>query len=147
MTLFSPLFPSAAMLAFAMAFLPTLSQGQECSQGRIGEVEVIRLDVFEVEAESEGTLVGWALRTANRIHINTTEGYIRSELFFEEGDCFDPFLLEESARTLRSRAFIIWAEISSEPLPDGEIKVTVEVRDDWTLELGLGLSFDEGVNL
>jgi outer membrane protein assembly factor BamA len=86
-------------------------------------------------------------RLANKIHTNTKDSYIRSDLLFEEGDCYDPFLIEESGRTLRARPFIKWAEVNSQTQPDGNVAVHVQVQDDWTLKLGLGLSFDEGLNL
>jgi hypothetical protein len=103
--------------------------------------------VFNLDEFQEGSFLRGVFRTANRIHIDTSESYIRSELLFKEGACLDPFLLEESARILRSRVFIKWAEISHQALPDGTVAVKIRVQDDWTLKVGLGLSFDEGINL
>jgi hypothetical protein len=140
----------ARMVAWVVVVVgasPALISGQDCPEGRISSIQVVSLDVFDLNEFKEGSFPRGVFRTANRIHINTAESYILSELFFEEGDCFDPFLLEESARVLRSRVFIKWAEITSEPQPDGGIAVHVQVQDDWTLKLGLGLSFDEGINL
>ena len=137
----------SALAALALGLFPVLTAGQECPEGRISSIQVVILDVFDLNEFREGSFPRAIFRTANKIHINTSESYILSELFFEEGDCFDPFLLEESARVLRSRVFVKWAEISSERQPDGDAAVHVQVQDDWTLKLGLGLSFDEGINL
>jgi hypothetical protein len=104
-------------------------------------------EVFTLDEFQEGSFMRGVFRTANRIHIDTSESYILSELLFKEGPCLDPFLLEESARILRSRVFIKWAEISHQAQPDGTVAVNVRVQDDWTLKVGLGLSFDEGINL
>ena len=51
-----------------------------------------------------GGFVKGLYRAANKIHINTNESYIRGDLLFEEGDCYDPFLIEESGRKLRAGA-------------------------------------------
>ena len=130
-----------------MSGMPLPLAGQECPAGRISTIQLEFVDVFELDDFEEGSFLRGVFRTANKIHINTSENYIRSELLFEEGDCFDPFLLEESARVLRSRIFIKWAEVREERQPDGDVAVNIRVQDDWTLKLGLGLSFDEGIRL
>ncbi len=122
------------------------AEAQVCPEGRISSVQIETLDVFQLD-EGAPLFLKWVLRGANSIHINTRESYIRSELLFREGDCLDPFVLDETARTLRSRPFIKWAELTQTSLQDGTEEVRVVVQDDWTLSFGLGLSFDEGINL
>jgi len=136
-----------ATVILAASATPIGGTAQQCPAGRISSIEVDRLDVFDVQEFREDSFIRGVFRTANRIHINTSERYILGDVFFEEGDCFDPFLLEESARILRARPFIKWAEVTSETQPDGDVAVHIQVQDDWTLKVGLGLSFDEGVNL
>ena len=126
--------------------IPGEGVAQQCPAGVISTVEVERLDVFDPE-ESKSGLFRWAFGVGNKIHMTTSESYIRADLLFEEGDCFDPFLIDESARVLRERGFIKWAEITYETQPDGNVAVHVSVQDDWTLKVGLGLSFDEGFKL
>lgn len=126
---------------------PTGGAAQQCPEGQVSTIEIERLDVFELQDFEEGSFLRGVFRTANKLHMNTSESFIRSDLLFEEGDCFDPFLLEESERILRGRPFIKWAVVTSQTQPDGNVAVHVQVQDDWTLELGLGLSFDEGINL
>ena len=135
------------LASVAMGAFPVLIAGQECPGGRIASIQVESADVFDLGEFKEGSFARGVFRTANKIHINTSENYILSEALFEEGGCFDPFLLEESARILRSRIFIKWAQITSERQPDGDVAVKIRVQDDWTLKVGLGLSFDEGINL
>jgi hypothetical protein len=132
---------------FAAFATPVLASAQECPAGAISTIEVERLEVFDPEATKGGGFGKWILDLGNTIHITTKESYVRGDLMFKEGDCFDPFLMEESARVLRSREFIKWAEVTHQTQPDGNVAVHVEVQDDWTLKLGLGLSFDEGLNL
>ncbi|MGW8268006.1 MAG: BamA/TamA family outer membrane protein [Longimicrobiales bacterium] len=132
-------------LATSAGLLPL--RGQECPAGRIATIQVESQDVFDLDDFQEGSFLRGVFRVANVIHINTSESYIRSELLFKEGDCYDPFLLEESVRILRSRIFIKWAEVAEERQGDGDVAVRLRVQDDWTLKLGLGLSFDEGLRL
>lgn len=137
----------AVAVLLVASLRPIAGAAQECPQGLISTIEIERLEVFELQEFEEGSFSRGVFSTANGLHWNTSESYIRSDILFEEGDCFDPFLLEESARILRSRHFIKWAEITSRNQSDGNVEVHVQVQDDWTLEVGLGLSFDEGLNL
>lgn len=137
----------SALVSLSLGASPPHIAGQECPAGRIASIQLESVEVFDLGEVGEGSFLRGVFRTANRIHIDTSEGYIRSELLFKEGDCYDPFLLEESARILRSRVFIRWAQATAEPQPDGNVAVRVRVQDDWTLKVGLGLSLDEGVNL
>ena len=136
-----------ALVAATLCAFPSPTTGQECPAGRISSIRVQTAEVFTLDEFQEGSFMRGVFRTANRIHIDTSESHILSELLFKEGACLDPFLLEESARILRSRVFIKWAEISHQAQPDGTVAVNVRVQDDWTLKVGLGLSFDEGINL
>ena len=98
---------------------------QQCPAGLISTIEIESLEVFELQDFEEGSFLQGVFRTANKLHMYTSESYIRSDLLFEEGDCFDPFLLEESVRILRGRAFIKWAEVTCQDQPDGYVAVHV----------------------
>ena len=137
----------SALVALTLGPQTGFAQDRDCLQGRIVGIQVRQMDVFDPSEFPEGSMARGALRTANRIHVNTSESYIRSELLFEEGSCYDPFLLDESARILRTRIFVKWAEVTGIRDPDGDVTVQVQVQDDWSLKLGLGLSFDEGFRL
>ncbi|MCK5649767.1 MAG: hypothetical protein KAJ42_00250, partial [Gemmatimonadetes bacterium] len=92
----------AVAVFLAASINPIGGAAQECPAGRISTIEIERLEVFELQDFEEGSLFRGVFRAANKVHWNTSESYIRSDLLFEEGDCLDPFLLEESARILRS---------------------------------------------
>jgi hypothetical protein len=142
-----PLSMTPLLMALGVGLIPGSAEAQECAEGQINSVEVQRIDVFDLSEFGEDSFARSVFRTANHLHINTSETYIRNELLFEEGSCYDPFLLEESARILRTRIFVKWAEVTGTREPDGDVAVQVRVQDDWSLKLGLGLSFDEGFRL
>jgi hypothetical protein len=119
--------------------------GQDrCPSGVITEVVYDVGKPFRPKEASEDASLGWFLRTMNYVHIRTRVRTVGWELHFEEGDCFDPQLLAESERSLRSLRYIAEADITSERVGSGGHRVTVHVRDSWALSGGLSLSFDGG---
>ena len=110
---------------------------------RIGVVEVQVDDVFDPTNPKES---GWFYRTANRIHIESKETTIRSQLLFKSGDRFNPNILQETARNLRARNYLADATVSVTRY-DPETKtvdVLVRVRDHWTLNPGVSFSHTGG---
>ncbi len=91
--------------------------------------------------------VPWVYKVANALHMKTKESFIRREILVKKGDCFDPFLLEESGRLLRQYRFIASADVTAVDLPDGTKKVVVDTQDDWTTQVDLGVSLDSGLQL
>lgn len=84
-----------------------------CRAPRIERVEIVRQDIFDAEA-------GSLYRFANKTHVVTREGVVRSELLFTEGDVFDAEAIEQSERNLRTRAYL--SEIDIVVLsPEGEV--------------------------
>jgi hypothetical protein len=126
---------------------PTGSSGQDCPQGRISYVFVDNWDIFDLTVLKPDSKLRWLYRAANAVHIRTREDFIRKELLFGSGDCFDPLLLEESERLLRSYSFIGEADVYSVPKPDGDHDVVVFTRDDWTTKVNLGFRIDEGAQI
>jgi len=122
--------------------------GQDrCPSGVITEVVYDVGKPFRPKEASEDASLGWFLRTMNYVHIRTRVRTVGWELHFEEGDCFDPQLLAESERSLRSLRYIAEADITSERVGSGGHRVTVQVRDSWALSGGLSLSFDGGAQI
>jgi hypothetical protein len=106
-----------------------------CALGRISYVFIDNQSIFDTtDPELEGRF-RWAYRTANALHIRTREGVIRRELLFGPGSCFDPFLLEETERLLRSYDFLSRVDVFPVPRPDGTYHVIVTTRDDWSTRL------------
>ena len=111
----------------------------------MSQLTVDNRDIYSDRDIEEMGRFGWTLSLVNRLHIRTKADFIRTELLFDEGDCYDPFLVDESARLLRLYGFINRAEIESERLSDGNYEVTVLTTDEWTTKLDLGVSFDGGL--
>ncbi len=102
---------------------------------RIGSITVQSLDVFSQDEAARG----WVYRMADSLHATTRESVIRRFLLFEEGDEFDPQLLSETERNLRSLRFIKSAQVVAGPPHDGVVDVTVATQDAWTFQLGLAI--------
>ncbi|MHC4781239.1 MAG: hypothetical protein ACYTFG_21910, partial [Planctomycetota bacterium] len=130
-----------------VCMVPEESQGQECPQGHISYVFIDNWDIFDLTVLDPGAKIRWFYRAANAVHIRTREDFIRKELLFRSGDCFDPLLLEESERLLRSYSFIGESDVFSVPKPGGDHDVVVYTRDDWTTKVNLGFRIDEGVQI
>lgn len=103
-----------AVVLGALAFVvgPMGLAAQLCETGTISDVRYDRLKPFGAEATSEDAKAGWLFRGMNSVHVRTMPTVIRWELLFAVGDCFDPDLLEESARSLRSLPYIYEATIN-----------------------------------
>ena len=117
-----------------------------CAEGRISRIEVDNRSVLP-EASEVSDLVRWGFRLANRLHVRTRPGFIRGELLFAEGDCFDPLLMAESQRLLERLSFIAGARVVAEDDGAGGKRVRVETRDEWTTKVDVGVTYDEGLNL
>lgn len=118
-----------------------------CAEGRITHVFVDNHSIYDVDQVGAAGRLGWVYNTANALHVKTREGFIRRELLFAEGDCYDPFLLEESGRILRSYNFIARADLFAIEMPDGSKHVVVDTQDEWTTRVDLGVSFEDGLQL
>ena len=62
-------------------------------------IELDRGVAFEPDSAGIAPLA-WAYRAMNLLHVRTQPSFIRRELLFEEGDCWDDFLVTESERLL-----------------------------------------------
>lgn len=122
------------------------ASGTACEGPVIGEIFVDNHTIYPPVPDSAGSgnrvgrLAHWV---ANRVHRRTRPSLIRNELLFAEGDCFDPFLIDESARILRDLPFIADADVYSVPVSETEVHVVVDTRDKWTLKLDIRFDFDQ----
>jgi hypothetical protein len=110
---------------------------------RIGRIVLDKENVFDTSREDEDKFL---YRLANRWHILTRDSVIRQQLLFREGDLFSERLLEESARILRSNAYLYTAVVEPLSYSDGAVDVLVKTRDLWTLTPGLSISRSGGEN-
>jgi hypothetical protein len=139
------LFPRTLTL---LAVLGTTSAaalaGQECTQGEVSSVVINVHSVFDVDPTSDSGAIPWFYNLANGVHADTNEGFLRSELLFGVGDCFDPFLVGESERLLRRLSFISRVAVSTVRQSDGSMEVAFDTWDRWTLQVNVRMSFEEG---
>jgi len=132
--------------------VPVAGQVDACRRGIVQEIEV-RNGTVVPEDEIPDGMLGWGPRLANRLHIRTREGFIRAELLLGEGDCYDPFLVEDSERILRRYGFISNAEVFAVRIDDGGDtsealwRIEVETRDEWSTRLEITAEFDNGFEL
>lgn len=117
-----------------------------CPQGRVTNIFIDNKSIYDTDDLEDGAL-GWAYALANKLHVRTRAGFIRRELLFEAGDCYDPLLLDESGRLLRSYGFIAHADVFAVEQADGSQHVVVDTQDEWTTKVDLGVSLDEGLQL
>lgn len=140
---------TAAALSLAtlsLAPLPALADepvpgSADCS--RIGTVRVDRLDVFDTGQPEEDNA---AFRLVNFLHIQTRESVIRKRLLFKPGDVYEPRLLEESERLLRSSGHLRSATVQAGACHDGVVDIEVTTQDVWTLKPGLSFGRKGGKN-
>lgn len=112
---------------------------------RIGRVDILVQNVFDTnDPEESKRLYRWA----NRVHVTTRESVVEDILLFAPGDPFEPRLLAESARLLRSRDFLVEAIVEPGTYHEetNTIDVQVVVRDGWSLSPELELGRNGGEN-
>jgi len=138
--------------SFAL-FFPLLLAGvrpalaQDCPGGRIASISVDNHSIFDTSEMAPDAPFRWAYDLANTLHMETRKSFIRNELLFESGDCYDPLLLEESERILRNYPFIARVDVRDVPQPDGSHDVVVDTKDEWTTQLTVGVAVDRGFHL
>lgn len=109
----------------------------------IGEVYVQTDNVFDPEDPGQDSLL---YRVANRLHVTTRPAVIERQLLFRRGDPYDPRVLQESARLLRSLNFLYDVWIEPIRYRGNRVDVLVRTRDVWTLGLGAGFERSGGTN-
>ena len=113
---------AAAFYAFCVSTLSAQDSlnsrtAETCPDGVISSIDVESQTIYDPSSTSVA-LLAWTYRVLDLMHINTREAFIRSELLFQEGDCFDSFLMSESERLLDSHGFMYVEEMSAQV--DGE---------------------------
>ncbi len=108
----------------------------------IGEIKIVMTDLYgEADLQEAGKLVGMIYRTMNTLHPGTRGHVVRRELLVSEGDVYDPALLEETERNLRSLGFLTNVSVAAvDTLDDGSVSVEVRVQETWSLSTHLSYS-------
>jgi hypothetical protein len=136
--------------ALSAALLPTLfgaplAGQQECPQGPVSVIFLDNHSIFDADDLAQDQPLRWGYRLANAVHMRTRASFVRSELLFEEGDCYDPTLIEESERLLRRYSFIARVDVYGLQQPDSSWHVVVDTKDEWTTKLNVGVAVDNGL--
>jgi hypothetical protein len=121
-------------------------EARQCAEGVITEIDVESRSIFDPSSTSIAPLA-WTYGLLNLLHVNTNESFIRGELLFAEGDCFDSFLYEESYRLLDQHGFLNVDEMRVEDDGAGGRRISVATRDEWSTKVDIGVTYDAGANL
>ena len=109
----------------------------------IGEIYIRAENIFDPSREDEDKLL---FNAANRLHITTRQRVVDRKLLFERGDPYDPRLLQETERYLRSQSYLYDATIQPIRYHGNRVDLLVVTRDVWTLSIGAGLERTGGAN-
>lgn len=121
------------MLALCLALAGEVPAMAASKRVPIVAIRIVRHDIFDVEDPATSA---WPYRLADKLHVLSTEGYIRSMLLFREGEPLDLAKLAESERLLRDTGTLNPVTITWRPAPGGA-EVIVETQDQWTTRPGL----------
>lgn len=151
--------PGLALIALSAVIAPLAAAGQgagpqlpaawpddaelEASGARIGSISVRELPIFEPDGHNERRAL---YRLADRLHIDTRDSVIESQLLFQPGDLFSRRRLDETARNLRDLRFIREPEIRIVGYRDGLIDLEVITHEVWTTSPGASFSRSGGKN-
>jgi hypothetical protein len=113
-----------------------------CTQGLVSGIDVDSRSVYD-PASTRIAPLAWTYRFLNLLHVNTNQAFIRRELLFEEGDCFDPFLVQESFRLLDSYGFMMVESITYADDGGGNQRVNVVTRDEWSTKVDVAPAVDD----
>lgn len=104
-------------------------------------VEVLRINVFDTSDPRENKFL---YRLMNKLHINTKEAVIRSQLLFAEGEALSAGAVAESERILRALPYLSYAAIHVSQVCEGGVALLVVTRDVWTTEPIVNFSREGG---
>ena len=103
----------------------------------IRSIKIVVKEIFEDTGKYE------LYHGVNEFKASTAEFVVRRELFFNEGEEYDQFKIDESLRNLRNQRFL--REVTLETKFDGQyVDITIIAQDTWTLIPQLGFSKGDG---
>jgi hypothetical protein len=83
--------------------------------------------------------------TLNFLHFTTRDSVIQKELLFQEGECLENALVEETARNLRTFTIFSDAMVTLVPAEESNsVNVIVTTKDRFTLRAEIGASHKSG---
>ncbi|OGS47100.1 MAG: hypothetical protein A2539_08375 [Elusimicrobia bacterium RIFOXYD2_FULL_34_15] len=122
---------SLALFLFIPGGTITYADSPSALPIHINKISIVVHDIYDFKkSERLSFLYSWA----NKLHKKTNDNVVRRELLFKEGDKYDPALIVESERILRSYPYFRKVSIHvSEPEKD-KVNIIVETHDAWTTE-------------
>jgi hypothetical protein len=110
---------------------------------RIGAIDVNVLPIFDDDPEGKHQSL---YELADRLHIDTRDSVIESQLLFKSGDPVSQRLIEETERNLRDRRYMREPAVRAVSCHDGTADLEVAVRDVWTTNPGISFGRSGGAN-
>jgi len=110
---------------------------------RIGSIDVRELPIFD---QDPGAKHQTLYRLADRLHIDTRDSVIESQLLFRSGDPVSKRLIEETERNLRDLRFIREPSVRAVRCVGGTADLEVAVREVWTTNPGISFGRKGGKN-
>lgn len=100
-------------------------------EGRvINDIEISIRDVFDTDLDEED---GFLFDLTNKLHFETRERTVESQLLFEPGEPMSARALSETERILRAKDYLFNAEVVPRARDDGTVDILVTTKDNWTL--------------
>jgi hypothetical protein len=109
----------------------------------IRDITFVKLDVFgQSFLDSTNIKEGWLVKTANNLHIKTSDKVLERHLLFKSGDKIDSRILSDNERLLRELSFIEDVRITINPVeePKGYADVIIYIKDRGSKAFYLDLS-------
>ena len=108
----------------------------------MGEIEITTREIFSQQEVTEAPLPLHLMRRAmNALHVDTRQSVLRRELLFASGDPYDPRLLAETERNLRSLGIMNNVRVTAvDTTADGRVNVRITGRESWTLQTSVAYS-------
>lgn len=125
--------------------ITSASAQKPCATGPISFIFIDNHSIFDTSDSSLNRRFRWAYGAANSMHVRTRLKFIERELLFGPNDCYDPYLLAETERLLRSYDFLAQVDVFGIPQPDGSYHVVVDTRDEWSTRIDLRIGLDHGL--
>jgi outer membrane protein assembly factor BamA len=112
----------------AVLLVPGALWAQAVPAGPVIDTIIIETgEPFDAEAAASSGV----FRGMNAIHIPTRPWVIRRELLFEAGEPFDPLMVEETERNLRSLGIFSDVAVDTTRI-DGKLAAVVRTQDGWS---------------
>jgi hypothetical protein len=100
-------------------------------------IRAIEIDARTIFSSEDSLIPRFVRRVGNAIHWQTREETVRRDLLFAVGDQCDRRRLAETERLLRTRSYIRSALVVPIATADGGVRILVQTRDEFTLEVRL----------